>query len=195
MLSVNGYGPLLETLMTFEPPVHVFGGFAEDALLHGTSVREHDDVDVLVGRDELEAQLRNAQAIAFSSAEVRFEPIDGMPVVIGTTNGHLDLEISVYDQAPGGTIFFHMVDADGRLLRVELSDGVFDYPISTLDGVAVRTVSPLALYQIRAGITMAGGFGPPRPKDITSQEALRTRFFPDASLESLQPTLTHVSAE
>jgi hypothetical protein len=37
---------------------------------------------------------------------------------------------------------------------------------------------------------MAGGFGPPRPKDITSQEALRTRFFPDASLESLQPTLT-----
>jgi hypothetical protein len=88
-----------------------------------------------------------------------------------------------------------MLDADGTLIRIELSDGVFDHPMSTLDGVAVRTVSPLALYQIRAGITMAGGFGPPRPKDITSQEALRTRFFPGASRESLQPTLTHVSPE
>src|SRR6188508_2875132 len=41
MRSVEEYLPLLETLMTFEPPVHVFGGFAEDALLHGTSVRTH----------------------------------------------------------------------------------------------------------------------------------------------------------
>jgi hypothetical protein len=192
---LDEYGPLLETLMTFEPPVHVFGGFAEDALLHGTSVRTHNDVDVLVGRDELEAQIRNAQAIAFSSPEVRYAPIEGMPMVVGTTNGHLDLEISVYDRTPEGTIFFHMLDPDGRLIRIELSDGVFDHPMSNLDGVAVRTVSPLALYQIRAGITMAGGFGPPRPKDITSQEALRTRFFPGASRESLQPTLTHVSPE
>ena len=37
--------------MTFEPPVHVFGGLAEDALFHGTSVRTHQDVDVLVGRE------------------------------------------------------------------------------------------------------------------------------------------------
>ena len=51
MLSADEYLPLLETLMTFEPPVHVFGGFAEDALLHGTSVRTHQDVDVLVGRE------------------------------------------------------------------------------------------------------------------------------------------------
>ena len=51
MRSVDEYLPLLETLMTFEPPVHVFGGFAEDALLHGTSVRTHQDVDVLVGRE------------------------------------------------------------------------------------------------------------------------------------------------
>jgi hypothetical protein len=50
MRSVDEYLPLLETLMTFEPPVHVFGEFAEDALLHGTSVGTHQDVDVLVGR-------------------------------------------------------------------------------------------------------------------------------------------------
>jgi hypothetical protein len=158
-------------------------------------VRTHDDVDVLVGRDELELQLRNASAIGFSSQEVRFEPIDGMPMVIGTTDGSLDLEISVYDRSTDGTVFFHIPDPGGRILRVDLSDGVFDHPVSDLDGIALRTVSPLALYQIRAGITMAGGFGDPRPKDIASQEMLRSRFFPDTPVDSLQPVLTLTSLE
>jgi hypothetical protein len=192
---MDSYGPLLEILMTFEPLVHVFGGFAEDALLHGTSVRTHDDVDVLVGREELEAQLGNARAIGFSSQEVRFEPIERKPMVIGTTDGNLDLEISVYDRTPEGIVCFHIPDQDGSLFRVDLSDGVFDHPPTDLDGIAVRTVSPLALYQIRAGITTVGSFGPPRPKDVTSQEALRGRFFPDASPESLQPRVTEVSPD
>ena len=116
-------------------------------------------------------------------------------MVIGATDGNLDLEISVYDRTTEGIVFFHIPDQDGRLFRVDLSGGVFDYPVSDLDGIALRTVSPLALYQIRAGITMAGGFGPPRPKDVTSQEALRARFFPDASPESLQPRMTEVSPD
>jgi hypothetical protein len=192
---MDGYGPLLEAVMTFEPAVHVFGGFAEDALLHGTSVRSHDDVDVLVGRKELETQLRNARAFGFSSHEVRFEPIEGMPMVIGTTDGTLDLEISVYDLTTEGIVSFRIPDRDGRLFRIELSEGVFEHPPSDLDGIALRTVSPLALYQIRAGITMAGSFGPPRPKDVTAQDALRARFFPDASPESLQPTMEEVPPE
>lgn len=190
---MDGYGPVLQALMTFDPAVHVFGGFAEDALLHGRCVRTHDDVDVLVGREELEAQLRNAHGIGFASHEVRFEPIEGMPMVIGTTDGSRDLEISVYDRSPEGSVFFHIPNQEGRLFRIDLSNGVFDHPLSDLDDITLRTVSPLALYQIRAGITMAGGFGPPRPKDVTSQEALRARFFPDASPESLQPRMTDVS--
>ena len=74
-------------------------------------------------------------------------------------------------------MYFYIADVEDRLLHVELSDGVFDHPPSTLGGVAVRTVSPLALYQIRAGIEMAGGFGPMRPKDVAAQEALHERFF------------------
>jgi hypothetical protein len=133
---MDGFGPLLEALMTFEPALHVFGGFAEDALLHGTSVRTHDDVDVLVGREELEVQLGNARAIGFSSHEVRFEPIEGMPMVIGTTDGNLDLEISVYDRTPEGIVCFQIPDREGRLFRVDLSEGAFDYPVSDLDGIA-----------------------------------------------------------
>ena len=64
--TVDAYRPLFEALMTFEPPVYLFGGFAEDALLHGSVVRPHEDVDVLVSRDALERQLENTRSIGFA---------------------------------------------------------------------------------------------------------------------------------
>jgi hypothetical protein len=82
---MDGYGPALQALMTFDPAVHVFGGFAEDALFHGRCVRTPDYVDVLVGREELEAQLRNAHGTGFTSHAVRFEPIEGVPNRMGET--------------------------------------------------------------------------------------------------------------
>ena len=63
MTTVDAYRPLFEALMRFEPPVYLFGGFDEDALLHGAAVRPHEDVDVLVSRDALERQLENAGGI------------------------------------------------------------------------------------------------------------------------------------
>ena len=90
---MDAYRPLFEALMTFEPPVYLFGGFAEDALLHRSVVRPHEDVDVLVSRGALERQLENARSIGFAFDEVRFQPIEGKPVVIGTTDGSVNLEI------------------------------------------------------------------------------------------------------
>ena len=189
---MDAYRPLFEALMTFEPPVYLFGGFAEDALLHGSVVRPHEDVDVLVSRDALERQLENARAIGFAFDEVRFQPIEGKPVVLGTTDGSVNLEISVHDLNDEGGVCFFMVDEQDRLLRIDLSDGVFDHPMSRLDGVTVRTISPLAQLQIREGIRMAGGFGPPRPKDVPVQQELLARFFPGVPVERLRPTLTNV---
>ena len=34
-------------------------------------------------------------------------------MVIGTTDGNLDLEISVYDRTTEGIVFFHIPDQDG----------------------------------------------------------------------------------
>ncbi len=192
MTTMDGYRPLFEALMRFEPQVYLFGGFAEDALLHGAVVRPHEDVDALVSRDSLERQLENARAIGFEFDEIRFQPIEGTPVVIGTTDGSINLEISVHDLTDEGGVCFFMVDDRERLVRITLSDGVFDHPMSQLDGVAVRTVSPLAQVQIREGIRMAGGFGPPRQKDIPVQQELLAKFFPGASVESLRPTISYV---
>ena len=111
------------------------------------------------------------------------------PVVVGSIERGLNLEISVVDRSPDGSPFFYMVDERDDVVRVEVTDGIFGYALCRLDGIEVRTVSPLAQFQIRAGIAMAGGFGPLRPKDVTAQRALQERFYPDTPIEDLSPTI------
>ena len=186
---VDANPELLSAVMAFEPPVHLFGGVAEDAFLHGSWVRPHDDIDVLVFRDDLPRHLENAAAIGFQRFETRFQPLPELPVVVGAIHRRSNLEISVYDRTPDGTPYFYMVDADDQVVRVLMTTDMFDFPASTIDGVEVRTISPLAQYQIRAGIAAAGGFGPLRPKDVAAQQALYDRFFSDVALETLAPTI------
>lgn len=179
--------------MAFEPSVYLFGGVAEDAMLHGSWVRPHDDIDVLVERVDLPRQLENAHTLGFGSFEARFQPLPATPVVVGSIERGLNLEISVVDRSPDGNPFFYMVDERDDVVRVELTDGIFGYALCMLDGIEVRTISPLAQFQIRAGIAMAGGFGPLRPKDVTAQRALQERFYPDTPIEDLSPTIVLLS--
>ena len=134
----------------------VFGGFAEDALLHGSVTRPHGDVDILADRTTLDQHLRDADTIGFTEFEVLFEPKEGCPLVMAASAAEVNLEITVYDRTDEGGVFCWMTDADGRPVQIHLSPSTFEYPESTIDGVDVRTVSPLALYQIRAGVTAAG---------------------------------------
>ncbi len=184
---------LIGAVMAFEPPVYLFGGVAEDALLHGGWVRPHDDIDVLVERADLPRQLENAHKLGFGSFETRFQPLPATPVVVGSIERGLNLEISVVDRSPDGSPFFYMVDERDDVVRVELTDGIFGYALCMLDGIEVRTVSPLAQFQIRAGIAMAGGFGPLRPKDVTAQRALQERFYPETPIKDLSPTIVPLS--
>ena len=186
---VQNYLELLGQLRLFDPPVFVFGGFAEDALLHGSVTRPHGDVDILADRTTLDQHLRDADRIGFTQFEVLFEPKEGSPLVMAASAADVNLEITVYDRTDEGGVFCWMTDADGRPVQIHLSPGTFEYPESTIDGVDVRTVSPLALYQIRAGVTAAGAFGPPRAKDVEAQEMLRARFFPLDDLRTLQPQI------
>ena len=91
---------LLSAVMAFEPPVHLFGGVAEDAFLHGSWVRPHDDIDVLVFRDDLPRHLENAAAIGFQRFEIRFQPLPDVPVVVGAIHRRSNLEISVTTGPP-----------------------------------------------------------------------------------------------
>jgi len=182
------YLPLIDSLMELDAPIRLFGGFAEDALLGGRVRRHHDDVDVLIARDALDLGSRMFEELGFEPPEIRFEPTAGSPLVMGTVRDGLNLELSVIDIGEAGAPSFTLPGERG-LVRVLLSPDTWSWPSCELEGIVVRTISPLALYQIRSGLTIVGAMGPPRPKDITSQRELRERFFPNESEDSLQPVI------
>src|SRR5262245_66208290 len=71
---------LLDALMAFEAPTHLFGGVAEDALLYGSWVRPHEEGDVLVHRPDLDRALAEGRALGFEEFEVRSEPLPASPL-------------------------------------------------------------------------------------------------------------------
>jgi hypothetical protein len=185
--SDDSYLELIGRLATFDPPVHVMGGFAEDAVLHGAVTRPHDDVDVMVDRLMLDRFLAAAAELGFDRFATLFEPVEGIPLVMAASNEDVHLEITVYDRSPEGHVSCLMTDAEGAPIVIDLTPGIFEHPLGRLGGTAIRAVSPLALYQIRAAVIESGAFGPPRPKDVASQEALRDRFFRDDDPSALMP--------
>ena len=177
---------LIRRLMAIDPPVFLFGGFAEDALLHRAVSRPHDDVDVFVWRDDLPTRIEQIRALGFADLEVRFESSPGRPLAVGAVRDGVDLELCIGDRT-GGRSHFDL-PASGGLDRVWMPDDFAAYPAQRLDDLEVRTVSPRALYQVRmASAAVFGGF---RPKDEVSQAALRERFFAGMTDAELAPAVT-----
>jgi len=57
--------------------------------------------------------------------------------------------------------------------RVRLPDDTFRHPPSRLDGVTIRTASPLAMYQLRVGVAGQGSFGELSERQRALSEQLR----------------------
>src|SRR5688572_28648900 len=89
------YLPLIGSLMKLDAPIVLFGGFAEDAMLNGTIRRHHDDVDFLIERSSLPRGLEIFDELGFGPPEVRWAPVAGEPLVMGTIRDELNLELSV----------------------------------------------------------------------------------------------------
>ncbi len=78
--------------------------------------------------------------------------------------------------------------------RVRLPEDTFQHPSVELDGVALRVTSPLALYQIRLGLSGQGSFGALTEKQQRSARLLRERFFPDRTDAELEPAVERLEA-
>ena len=102
-----------------------------------------------------------------------FEVVPGSPLVYHAASDGIELELGIYDELVPGRPSF-VLPADERLTRVTLPSDSFTHPLGRIDGVSIRTISPLALYQMRAAVMRTGVFGPPRPKDEAAQAQLRT---------------------
>jgi hypothetical protein len=79
-----------------DPPLFVFGGIAEDALLDHQLSRPHSDIDVMVLRDELSQRLVQCETLGFKGFEVYYEPIRDKPLVLGGRKGSLNLELGIW---------------------------------------------------------------------------------------------------
>lgn len=187
--ALGDYLEVIGHLAAEGPPSHIFGGFADDALLEGRSTRRHGDLDVLVASDDLDAQFDRFDAMGFASFRPLFEPVPGRPLVYGAFDRELHVDIGVYDRDPDGSIWFVLPWKDATY-RVTLPDGALAYPVGTIDGVAIRTISPLAQYLMRETFLLTGTFGLPRPTDASMQRRLRERFLSHLADDELRPTLT-----
>jgi hypothetical protein len=188
-MAEPSYLPLLEQLASFEPAVFVFGGIAEDALLDRSITRPHGDVDVLVARDLLARHLENCRSIGFDGFEVLFESIPGVPLVMGANHNGWSLELGVFDEIEPGIPSFVLPVGDG-LVRASLPDDSLRHPVASIDGVPIRTVSPLGLFHLRQALMVTGALGPARDKDRTAQARLREELLPEASDADLAPRLS-----
>jgi hypothetical protein len=182
----QSYLELIGAMSELDPPLFVFGGVAEDALLDRRLSRPHADVDVMVAREELGQRMRQCDALGFRDFEVNYEAIRGSPLALGAQAGELYLELGVCDNDADG-YYFAVIDQAGDLCNIRVPDDVFAYPATLIEGTPVHTISPLALYQIREGLGITGSFGPLRPKDLAVQRRLKSAFLADHTEEKLRP--------
>jgi hypothetical protein len=181
-----GYLEVIEAMAGLSPPLFVFGGIAEDALLDHEFSRPHSDIDVMVLRGELGRRLRQCEALGFDHFEAYYEPIPGRPSVLGGHRGGLNLEVGILDR-DGRDRYLTVAAETGDLCNVYLPDDAFAYPVAWTEGRPIQTLSSLALYQIRAGLGVTGTFGGLCPKDIAAQRRLRAAFLADRAEEAPRP--------
>jgi hypothetical protein len=187
------YLQLLERIANLLPPVFIMGGFAEDALLNHRITRQHGDIDVLTMRNQLNQCLEQFKSLGFPAFEVYLEESPGNPFVLGADANDLHLEIGVGNVDPSGSYSFEVDgQAPSSRYRVFLPEDTLDYPATTLEGIPIHTISPLALYQMRAAFAVTGSFGEMSPNAVATQELLRKTFFADQDEGKLIPKIVNL---
>lgn len=187
---------LLRRMAVLEPPPVFIGGYAEDALLAGAVTRPHGDLDWIFPRHELEDRLAQAAALGFEGFGTWGEAAPGEPFYLSALNGDLQLELGITDEADGEHVLrvhklFFDLDGEQAVVgyQVHLPSDLYTYPQVELEGIRIRTPSPLAMYQFRAGIASQGSFGPLSERQLSSMAQLRETFFPDRSEAELMPRI------
>lgn len=116
------------------------------------------------------------------------------PLVLRTEHNGLAIELCVFDRDDGGNVYFDITGEDGTDYRIRLPDDTLTHPRSQIDDISIQTISPLAQYQIRAGVTQIGALGGPRQADVESQQALRQRYFAGIDGRELLPVIERIGS-
>jgi len=182
------YLPLLEVLFALEPKGFIIGGIAEDALLNGTMTRDHWDIDMFVLRDDVPLRMQQLAALGFPRNEVKHEALPGLPMVYEGGQGDLHVELGPVDELNSGELSFVAPGLEGSM-RVYLPEDTMLYPASEIDGAPIQTVSPLALFLLRAGLEATGALGPLEERGVAMQKRLRDELLVGVPEDQLRPRL------
>jgi len=185
---------LIAKLAALEPTLTFMGGYAEDALLAGRVTREHEDIDVVFPRTEQELRFAQLPELGFGDWETIGEAAPGLPFYLAGQNGEVKLDLGVADEHDGKhwmqvhKLSFTVAGEEAPAgYRLQLPDELFEQPLVELEGIAIKPLSPLALYQMRAGVAKRNSFGPLSEQHLLTLARLREEFFPDRSEEELLP--------
>jgi hypothetical protein len=185
---------LIARLAALEPAISFMGGYAEDALLAGTVTRPHEDVDVIFPRSEEELRMAQLAELGFRDWETWGEAAPGVPFYLFGQDGDLKVDLGILDQEGGGNwmrvhrLAFPVGGQEAPAgYQLRLPDDLFDHPLVELDGIRLKPIPPLALYQMRAGVASRNSFGPLSERHLATMAELRERFFPDLSEDELLP--------
>ncbi len=158
---------MLQRMASLDPAPCFMGGYAEDALLAGAVTRPHEDLDWILPRSELPLRIAQAEQLGFRDFETWGEAAPGEPFYLFTQNGDLRLDLGIADEEDGAIVvrihklFFQVGGLEAPAgYKVYLPADLFEFPPVEIEGIAIRTASPLALYQLRVGIALQGSFGP-----------------------------------
>ena len=185
---MGDYLGLLREVAEIEPPLFTFGSVAEAVLLDGALASSPGDLDVLVPRAQLDRRLKQLGGLGFAEFSVYYEPRPGLPMVLGAARDDVAVEVSVVDVDAEGAPYFAL-RTDPGVVSVSVPADLFAWPPTIVADVVIHTISPLALFQIRAGCMTTQAFGVPRDRDASRQQRLKARFFPDAAEATLQPVI------
>jgi hypothetical protein len=149
---------------------------------------------VVFPRDEQELRLAQLAELGFGEWETWGEAAPGVPFYLFGQNGELKLDLGVSDEEDGKhwmrvhKLSFTVDDREAPAgYQLQMPDDLFDQPLVELEGIEIKTIPPLALYQMRAGVAERNSFGPLSERQLAMLAQLRERFFPDRSEDELLP--------
>jgi hypothetical protein len=193
---------ILELGWRAERRPYLAGGFAEDALLYHQPSREHMDIDWFVLRPDLDYYLDLARQFGFTTCRTFGNNASGEPFYLScAANDSLWIDLAIGEVDAEGNIYGEIAELlfDTTDLppftpfRIYFDKDILHYPLTEFDGLALQTMSPLGLYQFRAGFHRHRTFGELRETDKQSMAALKARFFAHQSDEELMPVTEVIS--
>ena len=187
------YQDILRRLAHLPKPLYLMGGFAEEVLLDGRITGEHADLDILTTQD----QLPMLGQMFISYGLINSVPIEegspGRPAVFSLIDARLDLELWGCLPNHDGTYNFELDNMKPHNhFYMVLPVDTFQFPSRLIGDIVIQTVSPLALYLMRATSAMTRHTGEKRVKDIAMQERLRLAFLDGMEDSELSPELVFI---